>query len=330
MNHRNIARTIATWALLLLLPAMAIGQVENTAPQLFSLQAVVRDAQGNLVPYSDLQLQVDILDDTASDTPLYTEQQTVTTNSFGSFSTLVGTGSIDWGEGPYFMHIAITHPDGLELETTYQLVSVPYALNVHVTDSLRGVSFREKQRLTMGHDTIYLTGGSFVRLPTHFDGDYNSLRNRPTGNRTFANDAGYLTNEVQVLSIRHDTVFLTGGSYVVLPAGFDGDYNHLTNKPTALSQFTNNAGFLLTEQQVLSVGHDTLYLTGGSYVKIPRRAEVQNLDSVTLLGNSAGNRQLKNLADPTDPQDALTNHYLDSLLALLFIDRQLPTSHPKP
>lgn len=313
-------KRILTLLILIIGGLSASAQNVVPAPRQMSLQAVVRDARGNLLPYSELQLHIDIVSDTTGGSPLYTEEQTVSTNSFGSFSTLVGTGSIDWGEGPYFMHIAVTHPDGLELETTYQLVSVPYALNVHVTDSLRGVSFREKQRLSMGHDTIYLTGGSFVRLPARFDGDYNSLRNRPTGNRTFANDAGYLTNEVQVLSIRHDTVFLTGGSYVVLPAGFDGDYNHLTNKPTALSQFTNNAGFLLTEQQVLSVGHDTVFLTGGSYVKIPRRAEVQNLDSVTVLGNRAGNRQLKNLADPTDPQDVLTNHYLDSLLALLNLD----------
>ncbi len=290
------------------------------------MQAVVRDAQGKLVPYSDLDLHIDILSGTATGSVLYSEQQTVTTNSFGSFSTIVGAGNIDWGNGFYSMKVDISHPNGIQLTATYQLISVPYALNVHVTDSLRGVSFREKQMLSISNDTIFLTGGSFVVL-NRFDGDYNSLHNRPTGNSHLANNAGYLTGEAQALSIAGRTISLTGGSSVTIPLGFDGNYNHLTNTPTALSQFTNNAGFMLVEQQVLSISHDTIFLTGGSYVKIPRRAEIQTLDSVTALGNSVGNHQLKNLADPTDPQDALTYHYLDSLLSLLHLDSLDQGSH---
>ena len=310
----------------MLLPSVVYCQVGNTTPQQFSLQAVVRDAQGKLVPYSDLDLHIDILSGTATGSVLYSEQQTVTTNSFGSFSTIVGAGNIDWGNGFYSMKVDISHPNGIQLTATYQLISVPYALNVHVTDSLRGVSFREKQMLSISNDTIFLTGGSFVVL-NRFDGDYNSLHNRPTGNSHLANNAGYLTGEAQALSIAGRTISLTGGSSVTIPLGFDGNYNHLTNTPTALSQFTNNAGFMLVEQQVLSISHDTIFLTGGSYVKIPRRAEIQTLDSVTALGNSVGNHQLKNLADPTDPQDALTYHYLDSLLSLLHLDSLDQGSH---
>ena len=312
--------------LLFLLSSVANGQVVLTSPSQFSLQVSVKDAQGNIVPYSKLQVKVDIVNDTVVGTPLYSEQQTVTTNSFGTFSTIIGAGEINWGEGPYFMHVDISHPEGIELAATYQLVSVPYALNVRVTDSIRGVSFAEKQILWISNDTIYLTGGSYVVL-NRFDGDYYSLTNRPTNISHFNNDAGYLTGEVQALSISGHTITLTGGSSVTLPLGFDGNYNSLTNKPTALSDFTNDAGFMLVEQQVLSIGHDTIYLTGGSYVKIPRRAETQTLDSTTALGNSAGNHQLKNLMDPTDPQDALTYHYLDSLLSLLHLDSLDQGSH---
>ena len=107
-------------------------------------------------------------------------------------------------------------------------------------------------------------------------GNYNDLSNTPTiptvptNVSAFTNDAGYLTSftEQQVLSISNDTLFLTGGSYVKLPAGFDGNYNSLTNKPnlatvattgnyndlsntptiptvpTNVSAFTNDAGYL--------------------------------------------------------------------------------------
>ena len=94
------------------------------------------------------------------------------------------------------------------------------------------------------NDAGYLT--DYTETDPQFnawDKDYNDLINKPviptvpTHVSAFVNDAGYLTefNEQQVLSISHDTVFLTGGSFVKLPEGFDGDYNSLTNKPTLFS-----------------------------------------------------------------------------------------------
>ena len=163
--------------------------------------------------------------------------------------------------------------------------NVPTNVSEFTNDAGYLTSFTEAQVLSIGHDTIYLTGGSYVKLPAGFSGDYNDLTNKPTiptvptNVSEFTNDAGYLTSftEAQVLSIGHDTIYLTGGSYVKLPAGFSGDYNDLTNKPTIptvptnVSEFTNDAGYLtsFTEAQVLSIGHDTIYLTGGSYVKLP-------------------------------------------------------------
>jgi uncharacterized protein (TIGR02145 family) len=191
--------------------------------------------------------------------------------------------------------------------------TVPINVSAFNNDAGYLTSFTEQQVISISHDTLFLTGGSFVKLPAGFDGDYNSLTNKPvlfSGNyndltnkptiptvptnvSAFTNDAGYLTSftEQQVISISHDTLFLTGGSFVKLPAGFDGDYNSLTNKPTLfsgnyndltnkptiptvptnVSAFTNDAGYLtsFTEQQVLSISHDTLFLTGGSFVKLP-------------------------------------------------------------
>jgi uncharacterized protein (TIGR02145 family) len=236
--------------------------------------------------------------------------------------------------------------------------SLPTNVSVFTNDAGYLTSFTESQILSISNDTIYLTGGSFVKLPAGFDGDYNSLTNKPnlapvatTGNyndlndlptipnvptnvSAFNNDAGYLTSftESQILSISNDTIYLTGGSFVKLPAGFDGDYNSLTNRPnlapvatsgnysdlngkpnlapvattgnysdlndlptipnvptdvsafnndagyltrdslpTSVSAFTNDAGYLtsFTESQILSISNDTIYLTGGSFVKLP-------------------------------------------------------------
>ena len=66
----------------------------------------------------------------------------------------------------------------------------------------------------------------------------------------------------------------------VLPSGFDGDYNNLTNTPaipSKTSDLTNDSGFLTTEQdssmtnelQTLSISNDTVFLSNGGFVKLP-------------------------------------------------------------
>ena len=136
--------------------------------------------------------------------------------------------------------------------------TIPTSVSELTNDAGYLTSFTETQVLSISNDTIYLTGGSYVKLPSGFSGDYNDLTNKPTiptvptNVSVFTNDAGYLTSftEAQVLSIGHDTIYLTGGSYVKLPTGFSGDYNDLTNKPaiptvpTNVSEFTNDAGYI--------------------------------------------------------------------------------------
>ncbi|MCR4737746.1 MAG: hypothetical protein K5846_06255, partial [Bacteroidales bacterium] len=183
--------------------------------------------------------------------------------------------------------------------------SIPINVSAFYNDVPYLTSFTEQQVLSIRNDTIFLTGGSFVKLPAGFDGNYNSLTNKPnlaavatsgayndlTGkpnlapvatsgdyndlsNRpqipqipqnvsAFYNDVPYLTSftEQQVLSIRNDTIFLTGGSFVKLPAGFDGDYNSLTNRPNL---FDGNYNSLTNKPNLAPVATSGAYndLTG--------------------------------------------------------------------
>ena len=68
---------------------------------------------------------------------------------------------------------------------------------------------------------------------TTFDGDYNSLTNKPTipvvptNVSAFTNDAGYLTQHQSLQGYATETWVQQQGY-----STFDGDYNSLSNKPT--------------------------------------------------------------------------------------------------
>jgi len=71
-----------------------------------------------------------------------------------------------------------------------------------------------------------------------------------------------------------------------------GSYNDLIDKPVIpvipanVSAFTNDAGYLTDESQVLSITHDTIFLTGGSYVKLPDSHPGSTLPTVVTVSVS--------------------------------------------
>ena len=107
-------------------------------PELMSYQAVVRDADSELLADQAVGMKISILEDTASGTPVYVETQNPSTNSNGLLSLQVGAGTvvsgdittIDWANHDYFIKTE-TDPTGGENYTiagTSQILSVPYAL----------------------------------------------------------------------------------------------------------------------------------------------------------------------------------------------------------
>ena len=315
------------------------------SPQKMSYQAVIRNSSDALVTNTQIGMQISILQGSPTGTEVYSETLTPTTNANGLVSVEIGSGAgfatIDWSNGPYFIKTE-TDPDGPIGGISYtitgisQLLSVPYALHAKTAESFSGTITEsdpvfgtsvasginttditnwnnklnsevdgsitnEIQVLSINHDTIFLSNGGFVKLPADFSGDYNDLTNKPTipvvpaNVSDFTNDAGYLTsftevdgsvtNELQILSISNDTIRLTNGGFVKLPAGFSGNYNDLTNKPTIpvvptnVGSFTNDVGYLTSyteidgsvtnEIQFLSLSHDTIFLNNGGFVKLP-------------------------------------------------------------
>ena len=219
------------------------------APEKFTYQAVVRNANNSLMANASVGIRVSVLQGSATGNAVYVESHTATTNANGLLTVEIGGGTaqqgtfadIDWANGPYFLKTE-TDPNGgtnYSVTSTQQLLSVPYAL--YAKDAGNG-----------------------------FSGDYNDLTNTPviptvpTNVSVFTNDAGYLTSYTET-----DPQF----------NAWDKDYNDLINKPviptvpTNVSSFTNDAGYITMDSipaiptvptNVSAFTNDAGYITGYS------------------------------------------------------------------
>lgn len=120
---------------LLALVALTLSVLAQS-PDLMSYQAVVRDAQDDLLVNQAVAVQISILQGAPNGTAVYTEVHAVNTNDNGLISLMIGDGvtsddfsTIDWGSGPYYIKTEIDPAGGTNytITSTTQLVSVPYA-----------------------------------------------------------------------------------------------------------------------------------------------------------------------------------------------------------
>ena len=135
-------RRIYTFIAALLL---SIGSFAQTTPEKMSYQAVVRDADGQLVSDKAVGMQISILQNTTTGTAVYVETHTPTSNENGLVSIEIGMGatsddfsSIDWSTGPYFIKTEtdLTGGSNYVISGTSQLMSVPFALHAKVAESV--------------------------------------------------------------------------------------------------------------------------------------------------------------------------------------------------
>jgi len=185
------------------------------APEKFTYQAVVRNANNSLVANAQVGVRVSILQGSANGSAVYVETQTATTNANGLVTLSIGGGSvqqgtfasIDWANGPFFLQTE-TDPNGgsnYTVSTTQQLLSVPYALYAKMAGN-------------------------------GFSGDYNDLTNKPQNVSTFNNDAGYITMD-SVPEIPTNVSAFTNDAGYVTASQCDGlDICALANLATSLQQ----------------------------------------------------------------------------------------------
>ncbi len=110
-------------------------------PQGFNYQAIARDGSGNILPNTPLQAMMYVQSLSTGGTIFWKElHSSVTTNSFGLFTIVVGTGTrqtestmatfnlIDWSITPKYLKTEIYYSGSWKDMGTSQLMSVPYAM----------------------------------------------------------------------------------------------------------------------------------------------------------------------------------------------------------
>lgn len=168
-------------------------QLFSQSPGAFQYQALLRSPDGNPITNEELSLKVSILSDTTQQVGPYSEMHYTTTDDIGRINLQVGNGivlsgifsEINWSEGEYFIRIDFDLEGGTNFQFAgqSQLLSVPYALFA-----------QRSQNALMAGEGIGLSGDTILNT-----GDLSN------------------TNELQVISVSNDTIFLTDGGFIKLP-----------------------------------------------------------------------------------------------------------------
>ncbi len=125
--------------ILLIIGLIAVNFVLAQVPQGISHQAVIRNADNELVVNSQIGIQVSILQGGAAGQAVYVETHTPISNANGLITYIIGAGTvesgtfaeIDWSAGPYFLKTEADPTGGTDYSITgvMQFLSVPYAMH---------------------------------------------------------------------------------------------------------------------------------------------------------------------------------------------------------
>ena len=98
-----------------------------------SYQAIAYDNNGFEMSSQEIQLQLSILGDSINGSAEYVESHTVTTNDFGLFSIVIGSGttegnmsSVNW-KSPKYLKVEMQNGEEMTTLGVSQFLSVPYS-----------------------------------------------------------------------------------------------------------------------------------------------------------------------------------------------------------
>jgi trimeric autotransporter adhesin len=274
-------------------------------PQVLNYQLILRNSEGNVMQNKTAILRTSILESSETGTVKFSEIHNITSNNFGLVSIKIGEGdietgdfeNIDWSSSQHYLKIEmdLMEGDGFINMGAAQLVAVPYAMHANTVtnaDDADSDPTNEFQVLSISGDTIFLSNGGFIVLPT-----------------VDANDADAdPENELQTLSIDDKTIYLSNGGSVILPDDEDND-------PT-------------NEYQTITFHEDSLGISSGNKIKLPLTDTTWRFSGSDLyfnsgkvgIGTDAPSSKLVVKGDETTVADdllfAVVNNFGDTVFAV--------------
>lgn len=116
------------------------------SPEKMSYQAVIRDANNDLLINQPVGMQISVVQGSADGNAVYIERHFPTTNINGLVTIMIGNGTIvegrfaeiDWSSGPYYLKTETDLNGGANytLTATSELLSVPYALHAKTAETV--------------------------------------------------------------------------------------------------------------------------------------------------------------------------------------------------
>ena len=221
-------KRLSTILALLLLSIAVLAQV----PQQFTYQALICDAENEIVSNRVITVQLSIV--TANDSVVYSETHQTTTNENGVVSLAVGTGTtndnfsqIDWSKGEYYLQtVADLGADEQLVSGISPLLSVPYAF------------YAEK-----AGNTTELNLTNYVKKT-----DLNSYAKPsalPTKISDLLNDANYVTlNDVPQPDMSN---YYSKAEFDALLAGIRAEYSSQQGGTVNIENGAIKAGFSVAE-----------------------------------------------------------------------------------
>ena len=153
----------------------AITFAQNV-PQGINYQAIARDTVGAELTNNILIVQFSLISDTSSSAVSWQETHSVTTNDYGLFSAIIGQGTstngdtsatfdvVDWGASNHFLQVEIDYGSGYVDMGTTAFMSVPYSMYTKTASNVDSTD--ELQYLSISGDTIFISSGNYIVLPT--------------------------------------------------------------------------------------------------------------------------------------------------------------------
>ncbi|MDD3280865.1 MAG: tail fiber domain-containing protein [Bacteroidales bacterium] len=139
---------VLTFIVILLSFNFTFSPLWAQSPEKMSYQAVIRDAENQLVVSQSIGIQISILQGSPTGTPVFVERHFPSTNSNGLVTIEIGTGTlvsgsfstIDWSSDVYFLKTETDLNGGSSytISGTGQLLSVPYSLHSKTAESISG------------------------------------------------------------------------------------------------------------------------------------------------------------------------------------------------